>query len=88
MIVGIQNNVFKHMKSHWKFNEEEMAHIHKPNSWMHVVAVIYQYFYHCDYRDGELSKYTITYMMETHKDRKYMLRVEKVYEINLKHQEK
>lgn len=28
------------MKSHWKFNEEEMAHIHKPNSWMHVVAVI------------------------------------------------
>ena len=55
-IVGIQKNVFKFEKPHWRFNEEVMAPIYEPNTWRQVVTVIDEYLYNYNYHDGKLSK--------------------------------
>ena len=88
LVVGIQNNVFKVGKKQWKFNEEKESPIARPNPWRHIVVVIDDQLYHYDCPEGKLSKYLITRLLGKYEDGKYMIRGEKVYEIQPKHQEK
>ena len=51
------------------------------------MVVISDHFYHYDCPEGGLSKCPITFLVGKHFDRKYMIRGEKIHEIQLKHQE-
>ena len=68
-------------------NEDGKSLISQPNPWRYAVVVISDHFYHYDCPEGGLSKCPITFLVGKHFDRKYMIRGEKIHEIQLKHQE-
>ena len=87
-VVGIQNTIFKVGTKAWNFNLENNApEQQQPGLNRHAVAVIDGNFFHYDVHDGTLRRYPIHLLVGKRQDeQKYLVRVEKVYEVRPKHQ--
>ena len=88
MVVGIQNTTFKVGNNSWRFHTINASpEIQQPGLNRHAVVVIDNNFFHYDIHDGTLHRYPIHLLVGKRQDeQKYLVRVEKVYEVRPKHQ--